>query len=114
MIYRICAVALLSISVMIGATVADVDKGAEQMSLDGGSRGNVPFPHRTHQNVLLDCNLCHALFPQQAGSIERLKADGKLSGKQVMNKQCIKCHKAEKRAGNKTGPTTCGACHVRK
>ena len=73
------------------------DKGAEQMDLFGGTRGKVPFPHHQHQKNLGDCNACHDVFPQTAGAIESMKAQGKLKQKQVMNKQCIKCHRAEKK-----------------
>jgi hypothetical protein len=87
--------------------------GAKEIKLAGGSRGEVPFPHLDHQNRLEDCKICHSLFPQTKDSVEALKAEGKLKGKQVMNKLCIKCHKAEKRAGKPAGPTTCAKCHVR-
>ena len=87
------------------------DKGAADMVLAGGKRGDVPFPHLTHQEKLVDCNICHAVFPQEKGAIETLKAEGKLKPKQVMNKQCTKCHKDKKRAGEKAGPTTCKSCH---
>jgi hypothetical protein len=93
-------------------TVAQ-EKGAENMDLDGGSRGKVPFPHHIHQNVLKDCNLCHAVFGQEAGVIEKMKSEGKLKKKQVMNKMCTKCHKERKKAREKTGPVTCNQCHVR-
>jgi arsenate reductase len=33
--------------------------------------------------------------------------------KKVMNLQCIKCHKAEKRAGKPHGPVTCTTCHAK-
>lgn len=89
-------------------------KGADAMILDGGSRGAVPFGHHRHQAVLGDCTLCHAVFPQEAGSIERLKADGTLKAKSdVMNKLCINCHRAKKTAGAATGPLTCAQCHQR-
>lgn len=89
------------------------NRGAKEMKLTGGRRGEVPFPHFDHQNRLGDCKVCHSLFPQAKGSLEALKAEGKLKGKQVMNKLCIKCHKAEKQAGKQSGPTTCTKCHVR-
>jgi cytochrome c2 len=53
------------------------------------------------------------LFPQEAGAIAALKASGELAKKQVMNKHCTKCHKQMKNEGQKTGPTTCKACHVK-
>jgi hypothetical protein len=94
-------------------TIQTDNKGAPQMSLDGGKSGPVPFPHLAHQKVLADCSVCHELFPQKAGAIDALKASGELKKKQVMNKHCTKCHKQMKKEGQKTGPTTCKACHVK-
>jgi cytochrome c-type protein NrfB len=88
------------------------DNGAPEMELAAGERGDVAFPHLQHQNVLEDCNLCHSVFPQQAGSILSMKAAGTLKPRQVMNKQCIKCHRTKKKEGVKTGPLTCSKCHV--
>ena len=84
-----------------------------QISLPGGTRGDVPFPHYLHQDKLEDCNICHATFPQEKGSIEKMKANGQLEKKHVMNKLCTKCHKEKKAAGEKTGPVTCKQCHIR-
>ena len=105
---------LFTLTILLAAfiTVAQ-EKGAEKMDLEGGSRGMVPFPHHVHQNALKDCNLCHAVFGQEAGVIEKMKAEGKLEKKQVMNKLCTKCHKEGKKAQAKTGPVTCNQCHVR-
>jgi hypothetical protein len=90
------------------------NKGAENISLDAGEPGVVLFPHHRHQNALQDCKICHELFPQEKGSILKLKNEGQLAKKQIMNKLCIKCHRAEKQAGKPGGPTTCTQCHVRK
>ena len=99
---------------LISAVVFAVEnKGSEQIEIFGGSRGKVPFPHHAHQTRIGDCNVCHASFPQEPNALVKLKENGKLKKKQVMNKQCIKCHKAEKAAGNKFGPTTCSKCHIR-
>jgi hypothetical protein len=114
------AAQLLAVAVVLilttGAWAAEAVKngGAEQIPLKGGRRGVVPFPHHRHQKVLGDCNICHSLFPQELGGIERLKAEGKLVKQQVMKKHCIKCHKTLKRQGDRTGPTTCAKCHIRK
>jgi len=91
---------------------ASQDRGAKEILLSGGRKGDVSFPHHVHQVVLQDCNKCHNLFPQISGSIEELKANKKLETKQVM-KQCKNCHKAKKEAGEKTGPIGCKACHSR-
>jgi hypothetical protein len=98
----------------IAATTASQNKGAANMNLNGGKRGNVAFPHHQHQEKLGDCNICHSIFPQKAGSIAELQADGKLQKKYVMNKLCTKCHKELKKAGKKSGPTTCTKCHVKE
>lgn len=98
---------------IVGGAVAMVDKGAPQMNLEGGSRGIVPFPHNQHQTTLNDCQVCHTLFPQEQGGIQRLIKEGKLIKKQVMNKHCIKCHRSTKRSGDKSGPIKCGDCHVK-
>jgi hypothetical protein len=102
--------ALLAGAVAAGSMAAQ-DKGDENIELDGGKRGKVSFPHWQHQANLSDCQVCHSVFPQKSGSIESLKAEGKLKKKHVMNKLCTKCHKAKKKAGERSGPTTCKKCH---
>ena len=96
------------------SSVATENKGAAEIDLPGGKRGPVPFPHHRHQDTLGDCEICHSVFPQKAGIIEELKAQGKLQKKHVMNKLCTKCHRQKKREGLKTGPTTCAKCHIKK
>lgn len=90
------------------------NKGAAEITLPGGKSGPVPFPHHQHQDKLVDCQICHSLYPQKAGIIEELKAAGTLKKKQVMNRQCTKCHKQKKKEGIKTGPTTCAKCHIKE
>ena len=89
------------------------NKGAADIKLPGGNRGPVPFPHHQHQDALGDCEICHSVFPQEAGIIEKLKAQGKLKKKHVMNKLCTKCHRQNKKEGIKSGPTTCKKCHIK-
>ncbi len=102
---------LLALVAASAAAVDSQDKGAETIVLDGGKSGNVTFPHHLHQNVLVDCMICHSVFPQKSGSINELKASGALKQKQVMNRQCTACHRKMKKEGKKTGPTTCTSCH---
>jgi hypothetical protein len=105
----------LVVAVLAGAyTIQTENKGAAELVLAGGPTGQVPFPHRAHQEALGDCRICHELFPQEQGAIERLKASGELQAKQIMNKHCTKCHRQFKQEGKKTGPTSCKACHVKK
>jgi len=97
----------------LAASSAAENTGAEKIELYGGKSGKVPFPHRRHQEKLVDCNICHAVFPQQPGSIEKFKTDGKLKQKYVMNKLCTTCHRERKKAGEPSGPTTCSTCHIK-
>ena len=90
------------------------NKGAAEIKLPGGKRGLVPFPHHRHQDTLGDCEICHSVFPQKAGIIKELKAQGKLKKKHVMNTLCTKCHKQKKKEGLKAGPTTCVKCHIKE
>ncbi len=106
------------VGIILGVFISTIglaveNKGAEKIQIDGGSRGEIPFQHRAHQDRLGDCNVCHTMFPQESQSLARLKENGQLKPKNVMNKLCIKCHKAEKKAGNSAGPTTCSKCHIR-
>jgi hypothetical protein len=105
-------VGVLSV-LMVSALAQTQNTGSAEIVLEGGASGNVRFPHRQHQEKLVDCTICHAAFPQKAGAIEELKAQGKLAKKQIMNEQCTKCHKEKKQAGEKAGPTTCTTCHVK-
>jgi len=89
-----------------------VNNGQENLKLDGGKRGIVSFPHRVHQKALADdCNTCHQVFPQKSGIIQKMKAEKKLKSKQVMNTQCIKCHKDLRKKNKPHGPTSCSQCH---
>ncbi|MGB5747367.1 MAG: cytochrome c3 family protein [Desulfobacterales bacterium] len=98
---------------MVVNSMATQNKGAANIEINGGKRGNVPFPHHQHQARIGDCKICHSVFPQKSGSIAELKAEGTLKKKYVMNKLCTKCHKEKKTAGQKSGPTTCTKCHIK-
>jgi len=93
--------------------VAVENNGDRTKELFGGDRGKVSFGHRLHQEKLGGCNDCHSVFPKERGAIESMKKKGTLKPKEVMNKVCIKCHRADKRAGKKTGPLICSKCHVK-
>ena len=98
---------------IIGIAVADQNQGSESINLDAGRKAAVDFPHLLHQTAIGDCNVCHSSFPKTAGAIKDLIEQKKLKKKQIMNKTCLKCHKAKKKAGEKTGPTKCSVCHVK-
>jgi len=107
------SVILILALVSVASLTIAANQGAANISIFGGSRGEVPFPHHAHQERLKDCNTCHGSFPQEADGLKKMKEAGKLKPKQVMNKQCVNCHKEQKKAGNPTGPTTCSKCHVK-
>lgn len=109
-LFCIAVAIVLSLMGVCGLNAAE-NLGAEQMVLDCGNGGPVPFPHHRHQVVVGDCQVCHVLFPQEEGSINKLKAGGQLARKQVMNKLCVQCHKERQRTGQNSGPTTCTECH---
>ncbi|MDJ0816241.1 MAG: cytochrome c3 family protein [Desulfobacterales bacterium] len=108
---------LFAITLIAGAaaavSMAAENLGAEKLELFGGKRGKVPFPHHQHQKNLDDCQICHSVFPQKTGAIEKLKAEGSLKKKYVMNKLCTKCHREKKKAGQPSGPTSCAKCHIK-
>jgi len=111
---KVVAGLFISLMLIVAGSQAVENKGAKDITLAGGKRGKVLFPHHRHQEVLVDCKICHSIFPQKAGIVEELKAQGKLTKKQVMKKLCIKCHRQKKRAGEKGGPVTCKTCHIKK
>ena len=108
----ISLVALMAVS-FLAVSLATENQGAENIVLEGGKRGNISFPHRQHQKNLSDCQICHSVFAQEPGIIQKLKTQGTLKKKYVMNKLCTKCHKEKKKAGQPSGPTTCAKCHVK-
>lgn len=95
---------------LVVASHAVENQGLKDMVLDGGKTGDVPFPHHLHQNTLEDCQLCHSLFPQEQGGIDRMVKEGKLKNKEVM-KNCQKCHRKLEKSGQPSGPTSCKGCH---
>ncbi|MDD9302138.1 MAG: cytochrome c3 family protein [Desulfobacter sp.] len=104
---------IIGICTLVATTLGFSGQGREIMTLDGGKTGSVEFKHHLHQSVVGDCQVCHSSFPQKEGALAAAKEASKLKKKQVMNKTCIKCHRAEKKAGNASGPVSCKACHKR-
>ncbi len=86
------------------------NRGPEKIIVNGGRMGNIDFPHRRHQDALKDCKACHSLFPKKVGIIAKMKKEGKLEEKQVMNR-CRGCHRERANKGMKAGPTSCKKCH---
>ncbi len=111
----IATILMISMILIPGFSGAVEDKGAEDMVLEGGKKGEVPFPHRMHQIALEDdCMACHDIFDKKKGSITRLEKEGALKNKQVMNTKCVRCHKKLKKAKKAHGPIKCAKCHIKK
>lgn len=102
-------VAGLSLIPVSGVMAQDV--GRSELTLNGGSKGPVFFKHKLHQVVVEDCAVCHKDFEKKPGALDEAKKKGTLKAKQVMNKTCLSCHRAKRKAGEKSGPTSCSACH---
>lgn len=103
---------MLGFSIFSFSIAVGENKGAERIVLKGGKLGDVAISHHLHQNAIGDCNICHTLFPQVAGSIEKLKAEGKLKKREAMDR-CVECHKQVATTGGKALPIKCGECHKR-
>ena len=99
---------LIFISSFIAAS--EQTRSPENIVLEGGRMGKVSFPHHIHHNIIGDCNYCHNLFPKVSNSIEKLKAEGKLEKKEIMN-YCRDCHQTKAKNKEKAGPTSCKECH---
>ncbi|MBF0234906.1 MAG: cytochrome c3 family protein [Desulfamplus sp.] len=107
---------IISVLIMILAAALVIaaeneNRGGEILKVDGGSKGEVTFPHKEHQDNLKDCKLCHDTFPQKLGVIKEMKDKKELKRKQVMNDVCLKCHKDYKKANKAYGPINCNGCH---
>jgi hypothetical protein len=110
----VLAAGLFFVTIAVSGGIQAENRGVAELEINGGSKGMVAFPHHRHQDTLGECSVCHDVFPQKIGGIDELKAQGRLKGKDVMNKLCIKCHKDRKRAGESYGPTgSCNDCHSR-
>lgn len=94
----------------VGNSLAEDNKGAASIVLKGGSSGAVTFPHDRHQKIFVDCKPCHELFGKESQVIDKMKTDGRLKKKEVMN-MCKNCHKDLSVKGEKAGPTACKDCH---
>ena len=114
---KVITICVAACSIVAGLSLISVsgvmaqDVGRPEMTLDGGSKGPVLFKHKLHQDVVEACAVCHKDFDQKPGALDAAKKKGTLRAKQVMNQTCIACHRAQRTAGSKSGPTSCNACH---
>mgnify|MGYP000954801877 CR=1 FL=1 len=114
---KVVTTCLAACSIVAGLSLIPVsgimaqDPGRPELTLNGGSKGPIPFKHQLHQTIVKDCAVCHKDFEKKPGALDEAKKTGALKPKQVMTNTCIACHKAKKKAGEKSGPTSCNACH---
>jgi Spy/CpxP family protein refolding chaperone len=105
---------LLAAAVFLASSLAAAasNKGAAHFVINAGSMPGISFPHRLHQDNNPDCQVCHRLFPEQIGALNRLKQEKTLKRMQVMNTVCIACHRQNRAAGKEAGPVICRGCHT--
>ena len=94
-----------------GIATSGENKGAENVTISAGKAGNVPFSHKNHQDKIEDCMVCHQLVPKEKNAVSELIGTGTISKQQVMNTQCIKCHRQLKLEEKASGPIACNECH---
>lgn len=84
------------------------------------------FPHDAHM-MLLACTDCHHEY-NEAGEnvVDEMALDGSdamrcatchtrfadVNAREAFHRQCMVCHRATEKAGNPSGPRTCGNCHL--
>ena len=79
----------------------------------------VNYNHEKHMASAPDCKSCHHTWDgegavKKCSECHKAKKDGKaLDIKKALHKACKDCHKDMKKAGEKTGPSSCKGCHVK-
>ncbi len=92
-------------------------------------RPAVSFPHEEHMDLLEEegCGACHHEYDEEQGTLVPVedpdtgcaechgakKADGVPGLREAYHGRCTGCHRDRAKAGEKTGPITCGECHRR-
>jgi hypothetical protein len=94
-------------------------------------RPPVSFSHEIHSDVLEDagCGICHHVQDDQTGRLVyeegeevsckechgRQKEDRKPALREAFHGSCTTCHRRFIKINKpKTGPTTCGGCHIKR
>ncbi|MBW1678582.1 MAG: hypothetical protein JRJ08_00310 [Deltaproteobacteria bacterium] len=77
------------------------------------------FNHKTHVGALKEkgCNVCHPADKEGNLAYTYPKIRNEKNKESLMNSyhdDCIGCHNKIADAGKKTGPVTCGECHIRE
>jgi len=92
-------------------------------------RPAVVFNHEKHMDVYPDCIECHHVYEYNNGDKENVwegdeqscsechklkKEDKKMPLMKAFHENCTGCHRKLAKENEKTGPITCGECHIRK
>jgi hypothetical protein len=128
--------AILACAVLVGALALPAAAATEapaDMTLtmpEGGKATKAPvdFSHKAHGAI--DCTACHHTWDGKsevkscaaAGCHDNLDPKDKKSDKSfymayhkpTSTQSCVGCHRAQKKAGNKTGPISCTQCHPKQ
>jgi len=118
-------VKLLLVVLLFAALIPLAHSQEDTIILNHKELGNhqrplIEFNHKLHAENKLDCTRCHHDFDaylnnrggegQSCDSCHKKEAEDNLfSLKDAFHSQCKGCHE-----NMKTGPVTCGQCHVRK
>ncbi len=100
------------ISICVFAVVA-IAAAPEVAKLDKCQKRKPPvvFPHKKHTEMKIDCKVCHHKYegkgePRSCFTCHKCEKGEAPSAKKAFHKNCIKCHKKEKK-----GPRKCAQCH---
>jgi predicted CXXCH cytochrome family protein len=102
----------------VGFGVAEQHPGPETIILMEGGKKPARLPHAEHQSRL-ECVVCHHTIDGAESKVKKCGSchngdmtNEKLNSyKKIGHTLCKGCHKA---AENKTAPTKCTGCHIKK
>jgi len=92
-------------------------------------RPSVQFSHEKHAELYSDCVVCHHIYEYKNGvrknvwdgdgqSCSECHKAGKVENKPALrdafHENCTGCHRKLIKEESKSGPETCGECHIRK
>lgn len=92
-------------------------------------RPAVEFNHAKHYEEYPECMECHHIYEYSDGEKEntwageeqkcsdchkQVKEEKKLDLRTAFHENCTGCHQKMRKEGEKTGPVTCGECHIRE
>lgn len=124
-LWTLCILALAGLwsAFAMGTSGAEPSGRADIITIDGLKafgpleRAPVLFLHDKHTEVVArqkkDCLVCHPMDGDRLSL--RYQRTKDVSRQQVMDlyhDQCIACHNEYRRLGERSGPVTCGECHV--